>query len=138
MNRTPANPSTLGERFVVFLLMLFLAGTAAAQNCGGKERWGPKDGTDPQAPNIDLTNITSEAVTDLVTIHQPHLPGDNTTRIVPDETHVYRVQARLVKWKRESNDNDYHLVLTDDTLKYTDESANPPVPPTGHSFIGEV
>jgi len=29
-------------------------------------------------------------------------------------------------------------VLTDDALNYTDESANPPVPPTGHSFIGEV
>src|SRR5437870_1505398 len=101
--------------------MLFLAGTSAAQNCGGKERWGPKDGTDSQAPNIDLTNITPEAVTDLVAIHQPHLPAqaDNTTRIVPDETHVYRVQARLVKWKRETNDNDYHLVLTDDTLNYT-------------------
>ena len=128
---------TLGGQFGLFLLMLFLAGTAAAQNCGGKERWGPKDGTDPQAPNIDLTNITPEAVTDLVAIHQPQLPADNTTRIVPDETHVYRVQARLVKWKHES-DGDYHLVLTDDTLNYGDESANPPVPPTGHSFIGEV
>ena len=29
-------------------------------------------------------------------------------------------------------------MLTDDALNYTDESANPPVPPTGHSFIGEV
>lgn len=114
------------------------AGTEApTQNCGGKERWGPKDGTDTQASNIDLANVTPEAVTDLVTIHQPHLPGDNTTRIVPDETHVYRVQARLVKWKHES-DGDYHLVLTDDTLNYTGESAHPPVPPTGHSFIGEV
>jgi len=47
------------------------------------------------------------------------------------------VQARLAKWKHES-DGDYHLVLTDDTLNYGDESANPPVPPTGHSFIGEV
>ena len=128
---------TFGGQFGLFLLMLFLAGTSAAQNCGGKERWGPKDGTDPQGPNIHLTNITPEAVTDLVTIHQPHLPADNTTRIVPDETHVYRVQARLAKWKHESDD-DYHLVLTDDTLNYTDESANPPVPPTGHSFIGEV
>jgi hypothetical protein len=135
-----ANTGTFGGRLALFLLMLFLAGTAAAQNCGGKERWGPKDGTDSEAPNIDLTNITPEAVTDLVAIHQPDLPGqaDNTTRIVPDETHVYRVQARLVKWKREANDNDYHLVLTDDTLNFTDESAHPPVPPTGHSFIGEV
>ena len=126
-----------GGQFGLFLLMLFLAGTSVAQNCGGTERWGPKDGTDPQAPTIDLTNITPEAVTDLVAIHQPQLPGDNTTRIVPDETHAYRVQARLIKWKHET-DGDYHLVLTDDTLNYTDESAHPPVPPTGHSFIGEV
>jgi hypothetical protein len=126
-----------GGQFGLFLLMLFLAGTSAAQNCGGKERWGPKDGTDSQAQNIDLTFITPEAVTDLVTIPQPPLPGDNKTRIVPDETHVYRVQARLAKWKHES-DGDYHLVFTDDTLNYGDESANPPVPPTGHSFIGEV
>ncbi len=72
-----------------------------------------------------------------MTIHQPQLPGDNKTRIVPDETHVYRVQARLVQWKHES-DGDYHLVFTDDTLNYGDEGANPPTPPTGHSFIGEV
>jgi hypothetical protein len=134
MKRTLA---AFGRQFGLFLLMLFLAGTSAAQNCGGTERWGPKDGTDPQALNIDLTNITPEAVTDLVTIHQPQLPGDNKTRIVPDETHVYRLQARLIKWKHES-DGDYHLVFTDDTLNYGDESANPPVPPTGHSFIGEV
>ena len=133
-----ANTRDVGGRFGLFLLMLFLAGTAAAQNCGGTERWGPKDCTDSQAQNIDLTNITPEAVTDLVAIHQPPLPGDNKTRIVPDETHVYRVQARLVKWRRETSDNDYHLVLTDDTLSYTDEGANPPVPATGHSFIGEV
>jgi len=132
-----ADATTFGGRFGVFLLMLFLAGTSVAQNCGGKERWGPKDGTDSQAQNIDLTNITEEHVTDLVTISEPQLPGGNTTRIVPDETHVYRVQARLVKWGHET-DSDYHLVLTDDTLKYTDETAHPPIPPTGHSFIGEV
>ena len=97
-----ANTSVVGGRFGLFVLMLFLAGTAAAQNCGGTERWGPKDGTDSQAQNIDLTNITPEAVTDLVAIQQPPLPGDNKTRIVPDETHVYRVQARLVKWRRET------------------------------------
>ncbi len=125
------------RRLTLFLLMLFLAGTTHAQDCGGMERWGPKDGTDAQALNIDLTNITPKTVTDLVAIHQPQLPNDNTTRIIPDETHVYRVQARLVKWKHES-DGDYHLVFTDDTLKFTDENAPPSVPPTGHSVIGEI
>ena len=69
--------------------MLFLAGTSAAQNYGGKERWGPKDGTDPQAPNVDLTNITPEAVTDLVTIHQPPPAGRQ------HDAHRSRRDARL-------------------------------------------
>jgi hypothetical protein len=132
-----ADATTFGGMLSLFLLMFFLAGTSAAQNCGGIDRWGPKDGTDQQAANIDLTNITPVIVVDLLGIHEPQLPGDNTTRIVPDEMHVYRVQARLVKWAHEV-DGDYHLVLTDDTLKYTDESAHPPIPPTGHSFIGEM
>ena len=86
------------RRLSLFWLILLLTATAHAQNCGGIDRWGPKDGTDSQAPNIDLTNITPETVTDLVAIHQPEqLPDDNTTRIIPDEMHVYRVQARLVK-----------------------------------------
>jgi hypothetical protein len=131
------SPASVGGQLCVLLLSLFLTGTSAAQNCGGTERWAPKGGTDSQATNIDLTNITPKSVTDFVAIHMPQLPGDNTTRIVPDEMHVYRVQARLVRWKHET-DGDYHLVLTDDTLNFGDESANPPVPPTGHSFIGEV
>jgi len=74
-------------------------------------------------------------------IHKPRMPGrnDDTTRIVPDETHVYRLTARLVKWKHETGqtgDDDYHLVLTDDTLQYTDEHNGVPV--TRHSLIGEV
>ena len=50
-------------------------------------------------------------------------------------THVYRVRARLIKWKHET-DSDYHLVLTDDPLRYTDDSAG--VQATGHSVIGEI
>ncbi len=74
-----------GRQFGIFSLMFFLVGASVAQNCGGKDRWGPKDGTDPQARNIDLTNVTTKAVTNLVTIHEPQLPGDDSTRIVPDE-----------------------------------------------------
>jgi hypothetical protein len=72
-----------GGQVGLFLLMLFLAGTSVAQNCGGKERWGPKDGTDSQAQNIDLTNITDEHVTDLVTISQPQLPGGIRRALFP-------------------------------------------------------
>jgi hypothetical protein len=84
-----ANTSTFGGRFALFLLMLFLAGTAAAQNCGGKERWGPKDGTDSQAPNIDLTNITPEAVTD------PCHHSSAATARRQHDAHCSRRDARL-------------------------------------------
>ncbi len=57
---------SFGRQFGIFSLTFFLAGASVAQNCGGKERWGPKDGTDPQARNIDLTNVTTKAVTNLV------------------------------------------------------------------------
>jgi hypothetical protein len=49
--------------------------------------------------------------------------------------------VRLVKWRHENppkGDDDYHLVLTDDTLQYTNEHADPPIPPTFHSFVGEL
>ena len=120
------------------MFLLLLLGSAAAQ-CGGTERWAVKDGTDPKVNQVDLSHIQDVSVQDLIAIAEPNLPSrdDNTTRVVPDETHVYRVQARLVKWKEEAGetgDNDYHLVLTDDTLKYT----QPHKKPTGHSLIGEI
>src|SRR5258708_2733131 len=89
-----------------------------AQHCGGTERWAVKDGTDPAAQQIDFINITPISVADLLQIQEPVVPNDNTTRVVPAETHLYRVNARLVKWKHEccqaTDDNDYHLVITDD------------------------
>jgi hypothetical protein len=45
-----------------------------------------------------------------------------------------------VKWKHEcckaSDDDDYHVVITDATLQYSDEHNNIPV--TGHSFVAEI
>jgi hypothetical protein len=120
---------------VVLFLALVASGFA---QCGGTERWGVKDGTDPHVSQVDLTNIRSVSIEELIGIQEPHLPprNDNETRL-PEENHVYKVQARLVKWKEEAGDtgdNDYHLVLTDDTLKFTQSRGTP----TGHSFIGEI
>jgi len=114
-----------------------------AQNCGGTERWGVKDGTDPLAPSIDLnpadaTLITIDQLIQIDAPKGPQLPpaGDNETRL-PDETHLYKIEARLVEWKEEAGetgDSDFHLVLTDDTLNYTTGRSGP----TGHSFVGEI
>jgi hypothetical protein len=110
------------------------------QQCGGTERWGVKDGTDAAAQQIDFSTITPMTVAQLLQIQQPHVPNDNTTRVVPEETHLYRVTARLVKWKKEcckaTDDSDYHLVVTDDTEQFSDE--NNGIPVTGHSLVAEM
>ncbi|HWY67785.1 MAG TPA: hypothetical protein VNX88_03920 [Terriglobales bacterium] len=126
------------------LILSFLVVSSAqivpAQHCGGTERWAVKDGTDPAAQQINFNNITPIQVSDLLSIHQPSIPTNNTTRVVPDETHLYRISARLVKWKKEccqaTDDSDYHLVMTDETLQFSDE--NNGVPVTGHSFVAEL
>jgi hypothetical protein len=117
---------------LVMYLTLFAACCAFAQ-CGGQERWAVKDGTDPSAGQVDLTNIQSVTLTQLVQIHAPNIPSDNTTRATPEETRVVRLQARLIQWKLET-DSDYHLVLTDDTEQFTQGHGKP----TGHSLIGEI
>jgi hypothetical protein len=129
-----------GLRFVLIVVVGSSVSFLNAQQCGGKERWAPKEGTDSLAAQIDLGNVTPISVHDLVNIPQPSLPppADNNSRL-QEETHLYRVDARLVKWKHETGstgDSDYHLVLTDETLSFTDEHAG--VPPTFHSFIGEI
>jgi hypothetical protein len=127
---------------VIALYLLSISGLA---QCGGTERWAVKDGTDPSAGNIDLNPADAELISidQLLQIDAPKGPklpprNDNRTRL-PDEAHLYRVQARLVQWKEEAGetgDSDYHLVLTDDTLNYTQGGTKNR--PTGHSFVGEI
>jgi hypothetical protein len=122
----------------IFFAVWFCS-SALPQLCGGQERWAVKDGTDASANSVDLTTVVPKTVSQLVHLHQPHLPNDDTTRVVPDETHLYKVTAHLVKWRQETGqtgDSDYHLVLTDDTLKFSDEHNGVPVTP--HSFVGEI
>lgn len=103
--------------------------------CGGTERWAVKVGTDSGASNVDLTNQVSINLTDLIGLPEPHRPpaGDNNTRLSA-EMHVYVVRGHLVKFKFET-DSDYHMVISDDTLAFTDSHAGRP---PGHSFIAEI
>lgn len=109
--------------------------TQAIAQCGGTERWAVKVGTDPGASHIDLNNQNPIALSDLISLPQPHLPppGDNTTRLSA-ETQVYIVRGNLIKFKFET-DNDYHMIITDDTLNFTKGG---PAPPSGHSFVAEI
>ena len=115
-------------------LVATLAGTLRAQTrCGGTERWQVKVGTDSSAHLVDVGTRVPIFLQELIGLPQPQLPPrhDNDTRLA-EETRVYVVRGRLVKFKLESGrdgDRDYHLVVTDDTLQYS---------PPGHSFVAEI
>ena len=127
-------------RFVLCVAVFLPSPFFFAQHCGGTERWAVKDGTDAAAQQIDFSSVTPITVADLIRLQEPAIPNDNTTRVVPDETHLYRVSARLIQWKKEcckaTDDSDYHLVMTDDTQRFSDE--NNGIPVTGHSFVAEL
>ena len=75
---------------------------------------------------------------ELVTLLRPQLPKDDTTRTSAERT-VRVVDGRLVKFKLESGrtgDQDYHLVLTDETLQFSQGGGGTQASP--HSFVAEI
>jgi hypothetical protein len=134
MRRTAAAPPFL---FPLLLFGLNLPGLQA-QACGGTERWQVKVGTDSGSDTVRLQPVVQTTLQDAIRLSQPHLPpkSDNDTRL-PEETHVYQLSGHLVEFKQEAGkgDSDYHLVITDDTLQFTnDADRHGP----GHSLIAEI
>ena len=101
------------------LLLLPLEGPGGGEAQGGPppltcgtERWSVKTGTDADAGYVDLCDVFPTSVTEMGSWPRPRsLPPNN--RIDPYEFYVWTVDATLVEFKRES-DQDYHLVLEDD------------------------
>lgn len=125
------------RRFPLLALVSFFAALVLRYplpvnaQCGGTERWPVKVGTDSGANRVDLSNPKSISIDSLIHISEPQRPNDDVTRL-DEETHVYAVIGRLVKFRLESGrtgDRDYHLVVTDDSLSYD---------PPGHSFVAEI
>jgi hypothetical protein len=111
----------------------------AAERCGATERWAVKLGTDPDASNVERDQIRDITVVKLNQLPQlrDHVPAkDNTTRL-EEERVVYRVSGRLVLFKNE-DDDDYHLVITNDSLKFTPGGPGTTGKETGTSFIAEI
>jgi hypothetical protein len=114
------------------------AGLARQQNCGGEERWAVKVAADAGAAQFDVANPIVTLLHDLIALPRPTLPTDDTTRLQAERA-VRVVDGRLVRFKLESGrtgDQDYHLVVTDDTLLFSPGgSRTRPVP---HSFVAEI
>src|SRR5262245_6615237 len=119
---------------------LLCPGVVNGQTCGGFERWAVKVGSDPGITLVDFNNPVTATLHDLVNLPQPTMPaqGDNTTRTSLEHT-VRVVDARLVQFKLEAGkdgDNDFHLVISDDTLQFSPSGEGST--PSSHSFVAEV
>jgi hypothetical protein len=106
--------------------------------CGGEERWWVKMGADAGALGLaDKTPITT-SLRDLVHLPRPALPSDEESRVAA-EHEVRTIDAFLVKFKKEggkTGDQDYHLVIADETLLFSKGGTGSAASP--HSVIAEV
>jgi hypothetical protein len=131
------------KRFATVTFFIFglwtLDPASGAERCGATERWAVKFGTDPDASMVERDRIRDITVPELNRLPQlrDDVPiGDNTTRL-EEERVAYRVSGRLVRFKFE-DDDDYHLVITDDSLRYTPGGSGTAGEETGTSFIAEI
>lgn len=131
--------NTLRIGVLAFAMAISSPASSQAQNCGGVERWAVKVGGDSGAASIVTSSPIQTPLHTLVTIPRPaNLPTDDVTR-APEERQVRTVAARLLKFKLESGrtgDQDYHLVMTDDTLLFSPGGSGTQASP--HSFVAEI
>ena len=83
-----------------------------------KERWGTKTGADVGAARIDIAHPQAITVAQLIAMPRPDgLPehgGPGSDRFGPVEQTAYTIDAKLVRYKwEEDDDQDYHIVITD-------------------------
>lgn len=97
-------------RIVGLFCLTFIAHTAAAQ-CG-VERWSVKNLLDPDTSALHFVQAPSLAAIDTFAPRQT--VNENTPRL-GFETQIVTVRATVVQMKRESDDNDIHLLLRDDS-----------------------
>lgn len=123
----------------LLLILGAIDGSLTAQQlCGGVERWAVKVGSDQAASTISLASPVPTLLHDLIQLPRPTLPSNDTTRHA-QETTVRVVDGRLVKFKRESGrtgDQDYHLIISDDTLIFSPGGGG--TQPLPHSFVAEI
>ncbi len=96
-----------------FFVLLFTALTAYGQTCGihcGTERWRVKTLTDTTVGNINSTEVTKTINQLRVIPHPANLPA-NTRKNNSIETKTIKVIGVVMTFKKESNDNDFHVVI---------------------------
>jgi len=86
---------------------------AAVPQCGvhcGTERWSVKTLSDDDAGDVDFDPRNHSVRFLRNRVRPTRLPD---TRIPGIEFQTFRVRARLIGFKKETNDNDFHVVIAD-------------------------
>jgi hypothetical protein len=95
-----------------FFVLLLPTLTAYGQTCGihcGTERWAVKTLTDTTLGNIDPTEVTKTINWVRTRTKPSSLP--NTRRLIGVETMTLKITGVVLFFKKETNDNDFHVVI---------------------------
>jgi hypothetical protein len=103
----------IASRIAVVALLVSITGTPAQvkQRQCGFDRWAVKILDDKDAGRIDFKPIDTR-IAALVAQPIHEIPYPENSRIAPEEFRAYRVKAKLVAVKNES-DGDLHVILAD-------------------------
>ncbi len=110
------------------LVVAFPLASPAQEPCG-VWRWSVKTLSDPAAYQVNFAPV-ARTVSQLRQLQAPDELGKNTPRLSPREFIVYRVRARLIEYKRQS-DRDFHVVIASSTnrkLRMVAEIVDPTCP----------
>ncbi len=118
-------------------IILVLASNAHARGCGGVERWLVKVASDDSAASVDPSDVTATTVVSLNDGGRPRGAGSAGNTRLPEEMSLAQVTGFIRFIKLESDDNDFHLVITDSAdAQFT--PAGTGSRPTGTSLIAEA
>lgn len=129
-------------KYLVLMLLTIISLPAFAQDnengeeresplsCTGVERWSLKVLVDAAANTVNYTPLTS-TITSLATMTTP-TPSTTAPRIAGLEDKTYKVTCNITI-KKDEDDNDYHLVLSDGTYTLVGEVPDPYCAPAASS-----
>ena len=102
--------------------------------CSGY-RWNVKTGQDPQASQVNLGSVTPTTVGYLTSLPAHKSLPDNY-RLPPTELTQYEITGKIVNYGIEQHDQDYHVVIQDNSSKNVmiTEFPNPACVPSSSPF----
>ena len=101
--------------FIINIFLCLLNISLIAQDCG-VERWSIKTLSDPDTVKITFSKIVESTIHKQVSLERPKIIRNKRHE---SESIVYKINCSIVGFKRESGDQDIHVILEDDETEET-------------------